>query len=184
MSEESPHELGQEPPEGFSYQNTLGFFLRYDIDRNNAEVTFSYRLDPQPAKESFSRSGRDQREWSRFLRKDDLVRDLVIELDANTLIIMQTETIRPHQKFYWSRSRSAIKTRGRHPDLYFHLLYRQENNEWTRANDGKRTAIQFKAMKLDPPRRSHKFSCNVRFLDTDHYIEDFEIDPDIKNPSA
>ena len=183
--EDSEHELGEDAPEDFSESpDTLFFYLRYDIDRNNGEPIFSYKITPGARSQLISLSGRDQTQWSPFRFAGTLVKDLDIRIYGDTVVTMIMEKTYNYQEFYWSKYRKAIKTKRDHKEIYGHLLYEQVDGTWKKDNDGKRTKIQFKAKHATGAAKSHKFSCNVRYLASDNFLEEHEIDPDIKNPST
>ena len=186
MAEDSRHELGANEPEGFSdTPHEIDLQLSYKIDRFG-QPEFRHRITRNSRERSLSRSGNDQSEWSEFFDREDFVRDLDIKLEGDTIVTVETVVENSAQAFFWSRERSAIKTKRDRSDLFGELRY-LVGEEWKPMNEvdpGKCRKIRFKAKYATGNPRYHKFSYNVRFRDTDNAMTDYEIDPDIKNPSS
>jgi hypothetical protein len=175
-------ELNGDTPSGFNQKDTLHLELQYKLD-DKGEPEFSYRLTRAPSVKHLNKE-RDQAGWSSFMSKQGLESQLDIYIYEHTTI---TVSLVGNKPFYWSLLRSAVKTRDDLSHLYGDLRYR-EDGSWKKKDPGDvgfSTAIRFKAKRLPgAATENHKFSYNVRYEDEDENLQDFDIDPDIKNPSV
>lgn len=174
-------------PSFFANEALLILQLQYRIDPDG-EYDFSYRKAAQSIAlgAPILGGGPLQAQWSPIVAKDqfDPSLDIVIE-DRDTVVIV--DTFGPHLS--WSLINDAITTLDDGSNLYGELRY-WDGSSWARREDfdpGKTCRrIRFKARfnAAAPTPESHKFSYNVRLRDPQGNLVDYEIDPDIKNPSV
>jgi hypothetical protein len=183
--QDSREELAPDEPSGFQQEHCLSLFLRYGGLNEEGEPTFRYFQEAIPADAvPPSKSGRDQTQWSPNLTKEELRAELHIFIKKDTLVTVHTDS---GNDLFWSLESSAVKTREPRRGLYGQLRYWHPTGWKKRAQlDGDFLCrkIQFKAQRRHGNvEQSDKFSYNVRYR-RDGALVEFEIDPDIRNPSV
>lgn len=183
----SAHRIRDGEPSFFANEALLILQLQYRIG-SDGEYEFSYRRAEQSIAlgAPILGGGPLQAQWSPFVAKDRLERslDIVIE-DRDTVVIV--DTFGPHLS--WSLVNDAITTLEDGSNLYGELRY-WDGGSWARREDfatGKTCRrIRFKARfnASAPAPENHKFSYNVVLRDPLGDMVEYEIDPDIKNPSV
>lgn len=181
------HKIRDGEPRYFANEALLILQLQYRIN-DDGEYEFSYRKAEQSvALGAPLPGGRLAKvEWSPFQPREPIEPslDIVIE-DRDTIVIV--DTFGPHLS--WSLSTDALTTLEDRSNLYGELRY-WDGSDWTRREDFERRKtcerIRFKARfnAAATTSENHKFSYNVRLLDPQGQTVEYEIDPDIKNPSA
>lgn len=183
---DSPYRIRDDEPSRFDGQMELVLQLQYRIDRDG-NYEFSSRSATKSAGEADGSFGRrlERTRWSPFLARKEFIRTLDIGIsDVDTLV--QVETFGPH--LFWSLATDAITTLDDMSDLYGELRY-FDGSKWVKREDFDKhlcRCIRFKA-KFNAAASNgkvHKFSYNVLLRDCFGDIVEYEIDPDIKNPST
>jgi hypothetical protein len=160
--------------------------LEYRInDAGNYE--FRYRTTAKPA--TWDRPAlaeeAERAIWTEFREKPAFGSSLDIDI-AGADTIVYVETFGPH--LFWSLTRDAVTTLDDGSGLYGELRY-LEGDDWVKREDFKGhhcRLMRFKARFNAAGARgeAHKFSYNVLLRDRFGDMVEYEIDPDIKNPSV
>lgn len=187
----SKKELNPDTPDGFHNETNLDLYLRYRLD-SAGKPMFGYKLLSYPwdqemlaadeAKTTQAAADPARVSWSEYLYREDFVQQLDIEIDSHTTITVECDS---GSDLFWSLLRNAVMTEDDRQEYYGDLRYRL-GGRWKKsppADIGECRAIRFKAKHAPHPPKIHKFSYNVRYRDAGRDLVDFEIDPDIKNPS-
>lgn len=170
-------ELAPEAPPGTGMElPTLRYFLSYTLD-SNGDPVFEAIEDPRPAASL----------WGKFLALVHPGRHLDIGIARNTFVEVETDGA---VDLYWSDEASAVMTLRDRRKWYGELRY-WDGSDWKirseLAPDFKCRRIRFRAKRR--PRflgiftHYDAFSYNVRYLGPRGDLVEYEIDPDIKNPS-
>jgi hypothetical protein len=182
----SAHKIKDGEPGSFA--NRIQVLLQLEYRINDAgKYEFRYRTAAKPAtwdQKALSREV-EQVKWKPFLEKAAFESSLDIGIaGADTLVYV--ETVGSH--FFWSVTRDALTTAEDHSDLYGELRY-LDGDEWVKREDFDKhfcRLMRFKAKfnAAGAKGESHKFSYNVLLRDRFGDMVEYEIDPDIKNPSV
>jgi hypothetical protein len=182
----SAHRIRDGEPATFANRIQVLLQLEYRIN-DSGLYEFRYRTAAKPA--SLDRQAladeAERSDWTPFREKAHFEASLDIGIaGADTLVYV--ETFGPH--LFWSLTRDAVTTQEDHSDLYGELRY-LDGDDWVKREDfGQHFCrmMRFKA-KLNAAGakgESHKFSYNVLLRDRFGDMVEYEIDPDIKNPSV
>lgn len=179
----SPHRVRPDEPNQFRERRQVWLQLQYMLDAND-EPKFSYRIETgRPEEENLLPGRVEQAAWSAFMKREDLVADLDIRITKDSLVTVETFG----NGLLWSLGVDAIMTREPRTTLYGELRY-WNGGQWQTREDFDQAScrrIRFKAKKSAAANEeSHKFSYNVIYRTRDGNMQEFEIDPDIKNPSV
>lgn len=166
----STYELADGAPESFHPKRSKTYRLRYE-GMVDGQPTFSSGVESDPVRSL----------WGRFLGLFAQASALDIRIKEDTLVTVETIG-----DLYWSTRRSALMTRRDRTGLYGELRY-LDGDQWKRRSEIdpelKCRKIRFKARRRGfIITHSHAFSFNVQYPAGGGYAE-YEIDPDIKNPS-
>lgn len=181
----SPHKIKADEPNGYRERHQIWLQLQYELDAKG-EPKFSYRVaSASPEEEALLPDRIDHVAWSRFMPREELVANLDIGVEDDSRVTVETVS-KPGRILLWSLGTDAVMTREPRTDFYGELRY-WNGGQWLRREDFDEpscTRIRFKAKKKARPPESHKFSYNVIYRNGQGRMIEFEIDPDIKNPSA
>jgi hypothetical protein len=182
----SLHNMTDGEPRQFASGIEVLLQLQYRINQDG-EYEFSYRNAARAFGDARSQLARDVERvaWSPYLSRERFVSSLDIRIMGRDTVV-QVETFGPH--IFWSLTRDAITTLDDHSDLYGELRY-LDGDRWVKREEVDQhfcRQIRFKAKFNSTATRteSHKFSYNVLLRDRFGDIVEYEIDPDIKNPSV
>lgn len=182
---DSPHRIRSDEPNGYREREQIWLQLQYRLEGNNPK--FSYRGAIGSAEEDDPALVEkvEQRNWSSFMTREELVADLDIAIDADSRVTVETISAGGGNVLLWSLGTDAVMTREPRTDFYGELRYWNGGQFVPRQDfdEASCSRIRFKAKKKARPPANHKFSYNVIYRRQGAMVE-FEIDPDIKNPSS
>jgi hypothetical protein len=179
----SSHKIKANEPNGYREKHQIWLQLQYELDAKG-EPKFAYRLAiAAPEEEALLPDRIDHVDWSRFMLREEFVANLDIGIKDDSRVTVETVG----DGLLWSLATDAVMTRENRTNLYGELRYSDGAQLVAREDFNKAACsrIQFKAKRngASQPQR-HKFSYNVIYRDARGAMVEFEIDPDIKNPSA
>ncbi|HEX8622029.1 MAG TPA: nucleotide synthetase [Allosphingosinicella sp.] len=181
----SPHKIKVDEPNGYRERRRIWLQLQYELDAKG-EPKFSYRVAGASAEEEGLLPDKiDRAAWSRFMPREELVATLDIGIEDDSGVTVETVS-KANRVLLWSLGTDAVMTREPRTDFYGELRY-WNGGQWLAREDFDESScarIRFKAKKKAHPPENHKFSYNVIYRDRQGGDIEFEIDPDIKNPSA
>ena len=178
----SPHRLKHGEPNGYRERHQILLQLQYELA--NGEPKFSYRAARATLEDERLLPDRIEHvAWSRFMNRQDLVADLNIGIEDDSRVTVETVG----EGLLWSLGTDAVMTQQIRTNFYGELRY-WNGGQWLPREDFDQAScarMRFKAKKngASQPER-HKFSYNVIYRDDHGDMIEFEIDPDIKNPSS
>lgn len=200
-SPSSKYKLKRNKPTGFTEEGKkkILLHLRHRIVGRNLD---QYEFDYRTGWALFDASGQlendvSNKEWIPFFsgtessssnqRADD---EQFERLDIH---IYQRDAVVEMVTFgelFWSREQHAIQTKISREDFYGYLRYTYDGANWLYFDDYMNNEelcrrVIFKA-KVNPDfgNRNHKFSFFVKLKKANDDLLEYEIDPDIKNPSS
>lgn len=194
----SKYKLKKDPPTGFNeaQKKFTRVELMYKVVGPNV-YEFFYRSASVPFAEAESLVRRlSDRDWILFFRASE-ASSLAQRQDDQSLNVLDLRVegkdteieVVTSPGLYWSRQHHAIQTKISREDFYGYLRY-NDNGTWKYFDDYMTPqtlsrVVRFKA-KLNPDygNRNHKFSYFVLLTKPDDSLLEYEIDPDIKNPSS
>lgn len=185
----SLYELNPGEPIDFVREFKTWIQIQYEFD-DQGEYVFSYRSDTTMIDDESLLLGltSSRNDWTPFWRAGSVIEPIDINIKhGDTLVAIETLDSSPNCKLYWSLNYEALKTREDRSLLYGELKYKQRDG-WKRRTQYTATnlprLIRFKANLNEDDRDAvHKFSYFVKLMDSTGTLVEFEIDPDIKNPS-
>jgi hypothetical protein len=180
------HRIRDDEPRFFANRVQVVLQLQYRINASG-NYEFCYRTAAQPATANPTALAQELERvpWHPYKEQVEFERSLDIAIPGyDTLVYV--ETFGPH--LFWSVTRDAVTTQEDHSDLYGELRY-FDGSDWVRREDFRKPfcrRIRFKAKfnSAATQRESHKFSYNVLLRDRFGDMVEYEIDPDIQNPSV
>lgn len=187
----SLEELNAKEPDDFDAEDLIFVGLRYTIE--NGEYKFSDAVIRSPINEEAAfRQKIQNREasYSEYKPRRQFLAELDISIKRDSIVFVAMDQ---DNTFVWSQDVDAIKTLHSHRRLYGDLRYYKPKTEDKPEDWQKRQTydlpfchmIRFKAKrKKGTKEERHKFSYNVRLKNNNEHMEEYEIDPDIKNPSV
>ena len=195
----SRYKLKRDKPAGFVEvgKRKILLHIRHRIvGKNHDQYEFDYRTGWAPFDTSSNlESEVSGKEWIPFFRgtesssSDQRADDE--QIDRLDIHISQRDAVVEMITFgnlFWSQEQHAIQTKISREDFYGYLRYTNDDHNWNYFDDhdhGTCRRVTFKAkLNQDYGNRNHKFSFFVRLEKANGDMLEYEIDPDIKNPSA
>jgi hypothetical protein len=186
------HPIHRQEPVNFNGREIILLMLRYRHAQDPHIYEFSYKIfgeKPDAAHEKIDQKAQGVG-WSKFMNIVDLKKDLDIRVKEDSIVVVDTEDESADKSLnmVWQTAHDAIMTVGDWSHLYGELRYwdsvqkRFVPRTELMANECRR--IRFKAKKGTGPQVGHQFSYFVRLRDKQGKMTDYEIDPDIRNPSV
>ena len=180
----SPWDINSTPPHGFVRGHQTVLKLHYLI-RENGDYVFRYKAKKgRKGDLNFWQDPIDDTDWIIFLIGRNYVAEIDIDIsDADTTVFVEIVDEGGFENMFWSPTTPAIRTLKYRKRLFGNLQY-WAGGTWTRNRPTRPPArrISFDARYNDRIHREdkHKFSFNVLLP----VLGEFEIDPEIKNPSS
>lgn len=196
----SPYKLNDGPPQlGFEQKFRARLELQYRIDGDLYVFDYRSKILENGDTRSLSEEIRDI-PFITFAKKgiqDGEQRGERVELDldiknGDTLVEVVTVPNEDglHPDLYWSRIYHAVQTKISRKKFYGQLEYTDDGMTWEDFTSYHGTPerlarrMRFKARLNSVAGEKHRFSFFVILKDKDNNLVEYEIDPDIKNPST
>lgn len=150
------------------------------------EDTFSYRQADRSATPAANvvDAAIQSLAWSLYQLRYQFTTCLDIPINRRDTLV-EVETV--GDDLSWSLTEDAVTTLENHSDLYGELLY-WNGSSWLKREDFDKPScrrIRFRAkLNEDAAKAAHKFSYHVLLRNEEGQLVEYEIDPDIKNPSV
>jgi hypothetical protein len=183
-SASSLHKIRDGAPRHFADRVAVILQLQYRLAEGGYEFCYRKAAYAAAPTTNLMARGIEQIAWSPYMTREKFVSSLDIGIPGVDTVV-QVDTFGPN--LFWSLTKDAVTTLEDHSDLYGELRY-FDGHSWTAREDfdGKACQrIRFKAKfnAAATGAESHKFSYNVVLRDAGGKLVEYEIDPDIKNPT-